>query len=106
VRKTTFGNGATTTVNGSPSEYETTSTLGGPVRLPPYGFLVEAGTFIAFHALSWGGHTYAAPVLFTCTSQDGKTLDESAKVSVFHGFGESELRWRGRTVNIQRAAVL
>jgi hypothetical protein len=106
VRKTTFSNAVTTVVNGSEREIEVASSLGSMVRLPPYGFLVEAGTFVAFHARSWGGHTYSAPVLFALTSQDGKPLDRSTQVRVYHGFGESSLRWKGRTVRVQRETVL
>jgi len=106
VRKTTFDNGTTATVNGSSTAYETASVLGGTVRLPPYGFLVEAETFVAFHALSWNGQTYTQPVLFTLTSLDGKPLDQSEQMQVYHGFGASELNWRNRTVNVQREAIL
>jgi hypothetical protein len=106
VRRTTFGNGVTAIVNGSSAVYETRSALGGAVRLPPYGFLVEAETFVAFHALSWGETPYDVPVLFTLTSKDGRPLAESAQVRVFHGFGDARLRWRGDTVEVQREGLL
>jgi hypothetical protein len=80
--------------------------LGDTVRLPQYGFLAEAGTFLAFYARSWNGHTSRTPVLFTLTSLDGKALGASEQVRVYHGFGKSEVRWRDRTVNVQRKAVL
>ena len=106
VRKTTFSNGVTAVVNGSEHDVEITSQLSSTVILPPYGFLVEAGTFVAFYARSWGGHTYSAPVLFTLTSLEDKPLDRSAQVRVYHGYGESALAWRGRTVDVRREAVL
>jgi hypothetical protein len=106
VRRTTFSNGVTCVVNGSERVIEAASALGGDVRLPPYGFLVEAETFVAFHAASWGGHTYTAPVLFTLTSLDDSALEASGQVRVFHGFGESELAWRDRIVDVPREAVL
>jgi hypothetical protein len=106
VRKTTFGNGVVTVVNGSEHPIETTSRSGGTIVLPPYGFLVEAGTFVAFHTLSWNGRTYDAPVLFTLTSLDAKPVDRSGRVRVYHGFGESTLAWRDRVVDVKRDAVL
>jgi hypothetical protein len=106
VRKTTFGNGVTAIVNGSVEVYEATSALGGVVRLPPYGFLVEADTFVAFHALSWGGVAYDAPVLFTLSCLDGQPLAKSGKVRVFHGFGDARLNWRGDVVEVKREQVI
>jgi hypothetical protein len=106
VRKTTFGNGVTAVVNGSAEVYEARSTICGTVRLPSYGFLVEAGTFVAFHALSWGGIAYDAPVLFTLTSLDGRSLAESEEVRVFHGFGDARLSWRGGVVEAKRERVV
>jgi hypothetical protein len=76
------------------------------VILPPYGFLVEAGTFSAIHACSWGNQAYNKPVLFTLTSLDGKSLVESEKVRVFHGFGESQLAWRGKFFDVRREEVI
>jgi hypothetical protein len=106
VRKTTFGNGVTTIVNGSAEIYEATSTMGGTVRLPLYGFLVQADPFVAFHALSWGDVTYDAPVLFTLTSLDGQPLEKSGQVRVFHGFGDAALAWRGSIIEVRRERVV
>jgi hypothetical protein len=106
VRRTTFDNGVTTVVNGSEQDVEIISQSGSMVHLPPYGFLIEAGTFAAFHARSWGGHSYDAPVLFTLTSLDGKPLEDSNQIRIYHGFGESELTWQGRSIDVRREAVL
>ena len=106
VRRTTFGNGVTATVNGRPEVYETTSVLGGTVCLPPYGFLVESETFVAFHALSWGDVVYEEPVLFTLSSRDGRPLIGSEQVRVFHGFGDARLSWRGEVIEVVREQVV
>ncbi|MEM3647465.1 MAG: hypothetical protein QW334_04900, partial [Thermofilum sp.] len=82
------------------------SKMGGEVVLPPFGFLIESPTFIAFHALSWGGVKYEKPVLFTIRSLDGKPISESGKIRVFHGFGEQELRIRGRTCRVAKEEIL
>jgi hypothetical protein len=106
IRETTFRNGVRAVVNGSEAVFTASSPLGERVRLPPYGFLVEAGTFAAFHALSWGGRAYHRPVLFTLTSLDGKPLAESGRVRVYHGFGDAQLAWRGETVEVRREEIL
>jgi hypothetical protein len=106
VRKTTFDNGIATIVNGSSEIYQAPSALGGVIHLPPYGFLVEAETLVAFHALSWGSLAYEAPVLFALTSGDGRPLADSTEVHAFHGFGDARLDWRGTVVQVQREAVL
>ena len=84
----------------------TASTLGGMVRLPPYGFVVEAETFVTFHALSWKGIAYDSPVLFALTSLDGRPLAEAGQVRVYHGFGDARLAWRDGTVEVQREAIV
>lgn len=106
VRKTTFSNGATAVVNASEQDYSLTSALGGKVVLPPYGFLIEAASFAAFHATSWGGLTYSTPALFTLTGLDGQSLDKAASVRVFHAFGDPHLAWRGQTHEIVRETIL
>jgi hypothetical protein len=100
VERTFFGGGpnATTVVaNRSEREYGVKSRLGGDVILPPYGFLVESPTFVAFHALSWAGKRYDAPVLFTLRSEDGRPLERSRQLKIYHGFGDTEVRLGPKT---------
>ena len=67
----------------------------GQAVLPPgSGFIVQAPTFLAFHAAAFRGIQYATPALFTVRSLDGRPLSESARVRVFHGFGPSQLALR------------
>ena len=106
VRRTTFANGITAVVNGSAHSHLARSATGGDVILPPFGFLVEAESFAAIHALSWGGRLYSDPVLFTLRSLDGESLGRSRQVRVFHWFGESELSWRGGGVDVRRERIL
>jgi len=58
VRKTTFSNGVMVWVNGSADNFTVDSETGGKVILPPYGLLVEAGSFIAFLALKLAGAAF------------------------------------------------
>jgi len=106
VRRTQFGGDVTVTVNGSESDFTVSSKNGGRVVLPPFGFLVESPTFIAFHALTWDSVEYDAPVLFTLHSLDGNPLVESEQVRAFHGFGDSRLALNGDTCEVPKESVL
>lgn len=95
VQHTVFGAGqerVDVVTNGGKSPYAHRSPLGGDVLLPPHGFVIESPTFAAFHARSWNGIDYAAPVLFTLRSVDGKPLSRSGKIRVYHAFGDARLR--------------
>ncbi len=74
--------------------------------LPPYGFLVESSGFVAFHATSWGGHDYAEPVLFTLRSLDGRPIQRSRRVRVYHAFGDSQVRLWGEDHQVPKEAIL
>jgi len=87
-------------------DYTHTSKMGGEVVLPPFGFVIESPTFIAFHALSWNGVDYKKPVLFTIRSLDGEPISESRRIRIFHGFGEPELRLRGQIRRVSREETL
>jgi len=100
VRRATFGGSggrpaATVTVNFGPGEFVVESSQDGKVKLPTWGFLIESPRFIAFHATSWAGRDYNAPVLFT-VRMDGK------HTHIFHGFGDARLTWRGRDLEVRR----
>jgi hypothetical protein len=102
VQRSIFGknrDAVVATANLSFTNYACTSKTGETVILPPYGFLVEAPTFIAFHALNWNGVRYDEPPLFTLRSLDGKLLNRSQRVQVFHGFGDSRIKI-GKTIRI------
>src|SRR6185369_5601061 len=92
--------------NLSSSDYACSSKLGGAVRLPGFGFLVESPGFVAFHAWSWAGQQYAAPPLFVLSSLDDRPLSSSRKVRVFHGFGDDKLHLGAGTVSVTREAIL
>lgn len=78
----------------------------GDQRVPPYGFVVDSPGFIAFCASRYNGVDYATPALFTARSLDGKPLAESARVRVYHGFGESRIQLGGKLFNIPREGVV
>ena len=109
VQRTVFGDGAEAVevvVNDSDQTIQRKSRMGGAVLLPPGGFLVEAPTFAAFHALDWSGVKYDSAPLVTLRSLDGLPLRRSAKVRVFHAFGDPRIKL-GRSVHeVQKEAIL
>jgi hypothetical protein len=96
----------TATVNMGDEPYRLTSSLGGEVVLPPYGFLVESATFVAFHASTFGGLVYDDPPLVTLRSVDGRPLEASKKVRVWHGFGDPRVRFRSKEWRVAKEQVV
>ena len=95
VQQSTFGEGADAVevvVNAGDTPFTYTSRSSGTVELPPYGFIAESRTFVAFHALSYGGLHYTAPAMFTLRSLDNRPLSRSRQVRVYHAFGSDQIR--------------
>jgi hypothetical protein len=109
VQRSVFGEGQNAVkvlVNAGTKDYRHQSDLGGEVVLPPYGFIVEAPSFIAFHALSWGGLRYEAPAMFTLRTPTGTRLSQANRVKVFHAFGDARLKVNGSMRTVEKEAVL
>jgi len=109
VQRSVFGQGrqeVTVTANFGDAVFVAASALGGEVRLPPYGLLVESPTFVAFHASSWNGLDYDRPVLFTLRSLSGQPLVKASRVQIFHGFGDARLRWRHTILEVEKERVV
>jgi hypothetical protein len=109
VRRTVFGEGRdaiATLVNLGDQPLDQTSRFGGRVTIPPGGFLVEGPTFAAFCLTRWNGVAYEAPPLFTLRSEDGKRLDRSRAIRVFHGFGDPRIRVRETMAEVSREELV
>ncbi len=109
VQRSIFGEGANqveVVVNTGAANYSVESRLGGKIVLPPGGFLIEAPTFVAFHALNWNGLAYPNAPLFTMRSADGQPLARSRRIRVFHGFGDPRVRLAGGTHIIAKEEVV
>jgi hypothetical protein len=100
VERSAFGN-VQITVNYGPEPYEHDGTV-----LPAFGLLVQSPTFVAFHASRYAGIDYKPSALFTMRSLDGKPLDESKQVRIFHGFGPTQVRVGDKVVSVEREAVV
>lgn len=101
AEKVTFADGTTIVVNRGQADYDHDGTL-----LPNMGFLATAPTFVAFHARRHEEIDYPDAALFTVRSLDGVPIGESRQVRVYHGFGEPAIVLAGRTVTVQREAVI
>ncbi len=78
----------------------------GDNEVPAYGFIVDSPTFVAFCATRYGGIDYDTPALFTARSLDGRPLADSEQVRVYHGFGDAKVNIAGKTLEVQREAVV
>lgn len=107
VQRTVFGEGegaVAVVINAGAKPYQHQSKLGGLVELPPYGFVIESATFVAWHAVTWNGVRYDSPVFFTLRSQDGQAINRSKSVRIYHGFGDDRLkltRSEGTAIELQ-----
>lgn len=107
VRRSTFGNNEMqVTVNAGDKNYEYKCIDDNTALLPPYGFVIESPNFVVFNALSWNGLKYDKSVLFTVRSLDGKPIDKSGKLRIFHGFGDSRIKIKGSVRTIQREEII
>jgi hypothetical protein len=110
IQQSVFGKGNKTvvaTVNMSSSNYNCVTQNGKEsILLPPYGFLIESSTFIAFHAMNWNGVRYDSPPFFTFQSLDDKPLTSSRLVRVFHGFGDNRIKTGNAIQTVQREIIV
>ncbi|MGD0090342.1 MAG: DUF5696 domain-containing protein [Planctomycetota bacterium] len=109
VRRSVFGSGpdaVETIVNLGASNYQYRSKDWGEITLPPYGFAVAGPSFVAFCALNFNGINYGAPAFFTLRSLDGKPIKQSAKVRVFHGFGDARIKVGAVELKVAKEAVV
>ena len=93
ITKTVFGEiEVVAVVNRSSKDFNYTCKDGSTATLPPLGFVIESPEFIAFYAKSWNGINYKNLLLFTIRSLDKKPINESKKIRIFHGFGDSKIK--------------
>jgi len=95
VENTQFGSGVHITVHYGAEDYATPHAL-----LPEWGFLIESPRLVAFYARSYGGLRYDEPAMFAIRSLDGKPLAASGRVRIYHGFGDPQVEFRGKTVEV------
>jgi hypothetical protein len=99
VERSRFGGDVEIIVNYGPGAYQA-----GGVELPQYGFLVRSPTLWAFHATRFGGVEYDPPAMFVLESRDGRPITDSAKVRIYHAFGDPRVSVGGKVVTVEREA--
>jgi len=108
VRQSVFGEGGSMVkviVNGSSQDYRM-PLRGLDVVLPPNGFVIESPTFVAFCASQWNGLAYDGPTCFTIRSLDGKAIEQSGSVRVYHAFGDGRIKLGGKERRVEKEATI
>ncbi len=107
ITKTVFGsNEVIAVVNRSDKNFEYVCKNGRVAILPPFGFVIESPGFVAFYASSWNGINYYKSALFTIRSLDGKPINKSEKIRVFHGFGDSKIKIGKAIRTVKKEGIL
>jgi hypothetical protein len=109
VQESVFGEGkesVVATVNMGSADFTLTTKGNQIITLPPLGFLIESASFIAFRARNWNGVQYENIPLFTLRSFDNKSIAESGKVRVFHGFGDDLIKVKDLVHTVQKEAFV
>jgi len=109
VRRSVFGEGAAaveTIVNGRREDFVARTAAAVEVVLPSDGFVVSSLTYVAFCAKSFNGLKYDTASLFTIRSLDGKPIAESARVRVFHGFGDPRVKIGNTEHRVEKETIL
>jgi hypothetical protein len=95
LQRTRFGDVTITVAYDKPARI-------GDDAVPAYGFIIQSPTYVAFCATRYQGIEYSSPTLFTAQSPDGRPLQESRQVRIYHGFGDSRIRLFGRDFTVPR----
>ena len=95
VEQTTFGN-VTITVNFGAQPY----TCADGSVLPQYGFTVVSPSLEAFYAVRYNGVDYPDGAMFVLSTDDGSAIRSASKVTVYHAFGDGNIRWRGKLYSV------
>jgi len=101
VESTRFGDDVHITVNYGQADYKTPAAV-----LPPHGFVIESPTLVACHALSLRDQKFAEPTFLVVRSLDDRPLAASGRVRFFRGFGDRQLRWDGKTVDVEAERIV
>jgi hypothetical protein len=104
-----YGNGntaATIIVNFGSEDAKVASKYGGHVILPQWGFVIDSPQFAAFYAKRYNGTDYETGAVFTVSPKDGKPLDQSKRIKIFHAFGSDTIKWNDDSYKIQTEQVI
>jgi hypothetical protein len=100
VEWTRFGEDVEIVVNFGKQEFDWRGT-----RLPENGFVVSSPSLVAFCALRHDGVDYSEPTLLVIWARDGANIDHSEEVRIYHGFGDTTVRFRGELKQVNKDTV-
>jgi len=109
ARKAVYGQGENATtiiVNFGSEDAQVQSELGGDVVLPQWGFTVDSPCFAAFYARRWNGRDYGNGSLFTLRPVDERTLQNTRRLRIFHGFGPADITLNGRHYTVAKEQIV
>ena len=101
VERTRFGTDVNIVVNFSDENFTWQDTV-----IPPRGFAIDSPSLKAFCALRYAGVDYSEPTLFVLWARDGKSLEQSDDVRIYHGFGEPRVQFRDDILNVKTPETL
>jgi hypothetical protein len=101
VEHTVFGGDVHVYANYGPEPVEVAQ-----CELPPFGFLVQSPTLVAFYATSCGGTEYPGGAMFVAQSLDGQPIAASQRLRIYHAFGDDTIRLAGKTHHVRTEAVV
>lgn len=109
LRRAIYGQGEEATsvvVNFGPTDVSVQLPAAGAAVLPPFGFVIQSPRFAAFYAKSFNGVQYPDGAMFTVQAADGKNLDQTQRLRIFHAFGQPRIAWRGQAYEVQREQLV
>ena len=96
VEQTKFANNTTVTVN-----YGIRNYVAADMDLPQYGFAIDSPNFQAMYACRFQGLRFRKPTFITIHSEDGKPIPQSQQVRFFRAFGDPQIDWLGKRLQVK-----
>ncbi|MGC8643855.1 MAG: hypothetical protein ACP5XB_28675, partial [Isosphaeraceae bacterium] len=101
VETTRFGDNVRITVNYGKDEYKSLD-----ATLPSHGFVIESPTLAACYATSFRGQSFTRPTLLVIRGLDGRPIASSGRVRFFRGFGDRQIHWNGKTIEVDEERIV
>ena len=101
VEWTRFGQDVEIVVNFGEQEFDWRGTL-----MPKDGFVISSPSLVAFCARRHADVEYSEPTLFVIWARDGLDIEKSKDVQIYHGFGDSTVRFRGELKQVKDVEIV
>ena len=101
VEWTRFGQDVEIVVNFGRQEFDWRGTL-----MPKDGFVISSPSLVAFCARRHADVEYSEPTMFVIWARDGLDIEKSKDVQIYHGFGDSTVRFRGELKQVKDVEIV